>query len=98
MTKQSKTEHPIKSIINNLIVIGGVLTALIFAYQIGKRSEAMNHRMEIMEIQQKYNTEITNLKLDYNQKVIESNSKLAVEVARLNEEIQKLKNKLSDGK
>ena len=42
-----------------------------------------------MEIQQKYNTEITNLKLDYNQKVIESNSKLAVEVARLNEEINK---------
>lgn len=98
MAKQNKKEYPVKSIINNLIIIGGVLTALSFAYQYGKKSEATAHRLEIIELRQQYNTEISDLKMEYNQRIIESNSDFAMEITLLKEEIKSLKNERSHGK
>lgn len=82
-----------------VIEIGSAIISLLtFGFYIGRWYAETNHRIELMEIQQEHNIEITNLKLDYNQRLIEADSKSSIEIARLNNEINSLKSELSHGK
>lgn len=67
-------------------------------FSIGRWSAKMDHKLELMEIQQAHNIEITNLRIEYNQRLIEANSQSSIEIARLNEEIRSLKSELTNGK
>ncbi|MCQ2131515.1 MAG: hypothetical protein MJY94_09065 [Bacteroidales bacterium] len=81
-----------------LEVIVAIIAIISFVFSIGRWSAKMDHKLELMEIQQLHNTEITNLRIEYNQRLIEANAQSAIEIARLNEEIRSLKSELSNGK
>lgn len=51
--------------IGAILVVGGI------GYGIAMFQCSVQHKMEIMEIRQEYNVHITNLKLDYNNRIIE---------------------------
>ena len=80
-----------------LEVIVAFIAIASVVFSIGRWSAKMDHKLELMEIQQVHNTEITNLRIEYNQRLIEANSQSAIEIAHLNEEIRSLKSELSNG-
>lgn len=81
-----------------LEVVVAFIAIASFVFSVGRWSANMDHKLELMEIQQLHNTEITNLRIEYNQRLIEANSQASIEIARLNEEIRSLKAELSNGK
>ncbi len=86
------------SFVEWLGAIAASIAIATFLFGIGRWSAKMDHKLELMELQQVHNTEITNLKIEYNQRLIEVNSQSTMEMARLNEEIRSLKSELSNGK
>lgn len=62
----------IAELITAIGVIGGI------GYSVGKWQSHIEHKTEIMEIQQGYNVEISNLKIDYNNRIIELQNELKI--------------------
>ena len=62
----------IVELITTIGVIGGI------GYGVGRWQSHIEHKTEIMEIRQQYNEEITNLKLDYNNRIIELQNELKI--------------------
>lgn len=55
----------IAQLITSIGAIGGV------GYALGRWQSLIEHKTEIIEIRQQYNTEISNLKIDYNNRIVE---------------------------
>lgn len=73
MKKEKSNIEKIKSfaeIITALSVIGGI------GYGIGRWQSYMEHKTEIIELRQQYNEEISSLKIDYNNRIIELQNEL----------------------
>lgn len=70
------------SIWNNIKWIAELITAIGviggLGYGIGRWQSHVEHKTEIMEIRQDYNVQITNLKLDYNNRVLEMQNKIQI--------------------
>lgn len=62
----------IAELITAIGVIGGI------GYSVGRWQSHIEHKTEIMEIQQRYNVEISNLKIDYNNRIIELQNELKI--------------------
>ena len=62
----------IAEIITAIGVIGGI------GYGIGRWQSHMEHKAEIIELRQKYNEEISSLKIDYNNRIIELQNELKI--------------------
>ena len=58
--------------ITAISVISGI------GYGIGRWQSHIEHKTEIMEIRQEYNVEISNLKLDYNSRLMELQNELKI--------------------
>ena len=56
--------------IGAILVVGGI------GYGIAMFQCSIQHKMEILEIRQEYNVQITNLKLDYNNRILELQSQI----------------------
>ncbi len=81
MAKQKEIKEPnvlaitIKYIIPILGFLGGVFT---LGYYCGKWQSHIEHKTEIMELQQVHNIEITNIKIDYNNRILEMQNELKI--------------------
>ena len=62
----------IAELITAIGVIGGI------GYGVGQWQSHIEHKTEIMEIRQEYNVEISNLKIDYNNRIIELQNELKI--------------------
>ena len=62
----------IAELITAISVIGGV------GYGIGRWQSHIEHKTEIMEIRQEYNVEISNLKLDFNNRILEMQNEIKI--------------------
>ena len=62
----------IAELITAISVISGI------GYSIGRWQSHIEHKTEIMEIRQEYNVEISNLKLDYNSRLMELQNELKI--------------------
>ena len=62
----------IAELITAIGVIGGI------GYGVGRWQSHIEHKTEIMEIRQVYNVEISNLKLDYNNRIVELQNELKI--------------------
>lgn len=75
MKKEKSVSEKIKwiaEIITAIGVIGGL------GYGIGRWQSHMEHKTEIIELRQKYNEEISSLKIDYNNRIIELQNELKI--------------------
>ena len=81
MAKQKEIKEPkvlsitIKYIIPILGFLGGAFT---LGYSCGKWQSHIEHKTEIMEIRQEYNVEISTLKIDYNNRILEMQNELKI--------------------
>ena len=62
----------IAELITAIGVIGGI------GYGVGRWQSHIEHKTEIMEIRQEYNIEISNLKIDYNNRIVELQNELKI--------------------
>ncbi len=62
----------IVELITTIGVIGGI------GYGVGRWQSHIEHKTEIMEIRQEYNVEISNLKIDYNNRIVELQNELKI--------------------
>ena len=62
----------IVELITTIGVIGGI------GYGVGRWQSHIEHKTEIMEILQEYNVEISNLKIDYNNRIVELQNELKI--------------------
>lgn len=62
----------IAELITAIGVIGGI------GYGVGRWQSHIEHKTEIMEIRQEYNVEISNLKIDYNNRIVELQNELKI--------------------
>lgn len=62
----------IAELITAIGVIGGI------GYGVGRWQSHIEHKTEIMEIRQVYNVEISNIKLDYNNRIVELQNELKI--------------------
>ena len=62
----------IAELITAIGVIGGI------GYGAGRWQSHIEHKTEIMEIRQEYNVEISNLKIDYNNRIFELQNELKI--------------------
>lgn len=62
----------IAELITTIGVIGGI------GYGVGRWQSHIEHKTEIMEIRQEYNVEISNLKIDYNNRIVELQNELKI--------------------
>lgn len=62
----------IVELITAIGIIGGI------GYGVGRWQSYIEHKTEIMEIRQEYNVEISNLKLDYNNRIVELQNELKI--------------------
>lgn len=62
----------IAELITAIGVIGGI------GYGVGRWQSHIEHKTEIMEIRQEYNVEISNLKIDYNNRIVELENELKI--------------------
>lgn len=62
----------IAELITAISVIGSV------GYVIGRWQSHIEHKTKIMEIRQEYNVEISNIKLDYNSRIVELQNELKI--------------------
>lgn len=62
----------IAELITAIGVIGGI------GYGVGRWQSHIEHKTEIMEIRQEYNVEIGNLKIDYNNRIVELQNELKI--------------------
>ena len=80
MTKKNNKDSFLQTLsdyINNIKVVIGVAVAIFGAgFTVGLYYRYIEHKTEIIEIRQQYNEEITNLKLDYNNRIIELQNEL----------------------
>lgn len=71
-----------KSIGNRLLNIAELLSAISaiggIGYGIGRWQSHMEHKTEIIELRQQYNEEISSLKIDYNNRIIELQNELKI--------------------
>ena len=71
-----------KSLWDKIIWIAELITAISvisgIGYGIGRWQSHIEHKTEIMEIRQEYNVEISNLKLDYNSRLMELQNELKI--------------------
>ena len=81
MAKQKEIKEPnvlsitIKYVIPILGFLGGAFT---LGYYCGKWQSSIDHKTEIMELQQVHNIEVTNMKIDYNNRIIEIQNELKI--------------------
>lgn len=81
MAKQKEIKEPkvlsiiIKYVIPILVFLGSVFT---LGYYCGKWQSHIEHKTEIMEIRQEYNVEISTLKIDYNNRILEMQNELKI--------------------
>jgi hypothetical protein len=62
----------IVELIAAIVSIGGI------GYGVGRWQSHIEHKTEIMEIRQQYNVEISNLKIDYNNRIVELQNELKI--------------------
>lgn len=62
--------------IAEIITAIGVISGI--GYGIGRWQSHMEHKAEIIELRQKYNEEISSLKIDYNNRIIELQNELKI--------------------
>lgn len=74
-TKETLWFHGFLKILGWLSAIIGGLS---IAFYIGIWKSGLDNRMEIMEINQRHNTELTNLKIEYDNKIIELRNELNI--------------------
>lgn len=71
-----------KSIWNRIKWIAELITAIGVVggggYGVGRWQSHIEHKTEIMEIRQEYNVEISNLKIDYNNRIVELQNELKI--------------------
>lgn len=71
-----------KSIGNLLKNVAGLVSAISaiggIGYGIGRWQSYMEHKTEIIELRQQYNEEISSLKIDYNNRIIELQNELKI--------------------
>lgn len=77
MTKKNKKSFWdwVKLIVELIAAIGSIGS---IGYCVGRWQSYIEHKTEIMEIRQEYNVEISNLKLDYNNRIVELQNELKI--------------------
>ncbi len=73
--KEKSVSEKVKWIAEIITAIG-VISGI--GYGIGRWQSHIEHKAEIMEIRQKYNEEIGNMKIDYNNRIIELQNELKI--------------------
>lgn len=77
--KEIKDSNVLSIIIKYIIPILGFLGGVFaLGYHCGKWQSSIDHKTEIMEIRQEYYNEISNLKIDYNNHIIELQNELKI--------------------
>lgn len=74
--KSSKSGWDWAILIIELIAAVGSIGGI--GYSVGRWQSYIEHKTEMMEIRQEYNIEISNLKLDYNNRIVELQNELKI--------------------
>lgn len=74
--KSSKSGWDWAILIIELIAAVGSIGGI--GYSVGRWQSHIEHKTEIMEIRQQYNVEISNLKIDYNNRIVELQNELKI--------------------
>ena len=92
MAKQNVKEKSKLSVISDVVgIVIGAIALLGIAFNVGYWKCSIDKHIEAMEVEQRHNVEISNLKLEHNRQLIDSQNSYNNQIMQLKAEIDFLK-------